>query len=658
MIYGAALGPFVKKALGEKGFQTNVKKMIETLPLDPAVSNMDAIVLGPKDMRGSLGLRLNEAIQERHPSVGVVYFYQKEKDTELIQGDVKKVKANKVNPEGIQDAINSIIEIRLIGSDHRVLESADKKVQDASLLETVLLPPEPPHIPEEPYIEPEADFEPEPTVLLAEVEVAVAEEPYVEPYSTLEARVAEMGKFGDFNFFKKSLQKDTILRELMVENTQYASLMKMLELLDQQIIDVFKDTSLTADERFEKLKALGIDRAAYKGLESSIVADKIMSIMVAIMKSAEETVDARIAGVRQALDSVASVKLVYQDQSRLQSLIESRLQVQMDLMELSKGVIEVYQAMDQSVSGLLEQFEAELPSNNDYINAVMNPLKPIFTPSNIGALTTKILGDLQQNRVSLSIMEEKIKSLINLVFKLCEEDATIIEYQQKLINLLLSQRVEDVVIVDSVIKNSLRIFVGPEDTGRTATALTWAGVVSRRQNTLLLDLTGESKLRQYGVEPMVLDTFLEQRLEQQFVCVEGNLNQTLERVDEVVAELKTRLNYYAHIHVILDAGQSELLSRLAPSALSVHFITDGTMRGTKLLKQTIESFTEENIAKKVILIDPPIDPVRMMQDLSIDPLLAKLIIIPHLPYIRACAYNHTKPYENKEVMAVFEEAFR
>ncbi|WP_229717255.1 hypothetical protein, partial [Paenibacillus aceti] len=124
------------------------------------------------------------------------------------------------------------------------------------------------------------------------------------------------------------------------------------------------------------------------------------------------------------------------------------------------------------------------------------------------------------------------------------------------------------VIVDSIVKNSLRIFVGPEDTGRTATALTWAGVISRRQNILLPDLTGESKLRQYGVEPMALDTFLEQRLEQQFVCVEGNLNQMLERVDEVVAELKTRLNYYAHIHVILDAGQSELLSHLAPSALS------------------------------------------------------------------------------------------
>ena len=88
------------------------------------------------------------------------------------------------------------------------------------------------------------------------------------------------------------------------------------------------------------------------------------------------------------------------------------------------------------------------------------------------------------------------------MFKLCEEDATIIEYQQKLINLLRAQRVEDVVIVDNVIKNSLRIFVGPADTGVTATAVTWSGVVSRRQNTLLLDLTGNSKLRQYGLEPV------------------------------------------------------------------------------------------------------------------------------------------------------------
>ncbi|QMV40477.1 hypothetical protein [Cohnella cholangitidis] len=52
MIYGASLGPFVKKALTDKGFQTNINKIIETLPLDPKVSNMDAVVLGPKDMYG------------------------------------------------------------------------------------------------------------------------------------------------------------------------------------------------------------------------------------------------------------------------------------------------------------------------------------------------------------------------------------------------------------------------------------------------------------------------------------------------------------------------------------------------------------------------------------------------------------------------------
>jgi hypothetical protein len=91
-----------------------------------------------------------------------------------------------------------------------------------------------------------------------------------------------------------------------------------------------------------------------------------------------------------------------------------------------------------------------------------------------------------------------------------------------------------------------------------------------------------------------------------------------------------------------------------------YYRVDGgiTPRGTKLLKQAIEAFTEENIAQKVILIDPPIDSIQMLVNLSIDPLMVKLIILPRLQYIRACSLNHTKPFESREVVEVFEEAFR
>lgn len=642
MIYGASLGPFVKKALPGRAFQTNVNKIIESLPIDPKESNMDAIILGPKDMNGVLGRMLEEALKKKHSDIKVIFFYQKDTEAALISGDVKKIRISKVTIEDIEEAINQTLDPNEIGQDSRVWESGDNRTYtNQTDAITELIPNEAGSV-----------------ETLANLEVAAAVEPNLVVTKSIEQRVAEMGEFSDFNFFKQSFEKDGIFKELLQENTKYADLVNLLESLDQKIAHIFTDISITAELRFELVKQISVDRSAYKGLQSNIVADKVISIMGAVVKSAEATLDSRIDTIRKAMDTISTVKLVFADQSRLQEIIDSRLAVQMDLMELSKEIIEVYQAMDQGVMDLLHHFDEEPPSDIAYINELMKPVKSLFKPQNIAAISNKVIGDLQKNKVSLSIMEDKIKSLINLVFKLCEEDATIIDYQQKLINLLMTQRVEDVVIVDNIIKNALRIFVGPSDTGRTATAVIWSGIMSRRQNTLLLDLTGNSKLSQYGMESVPLEGFLKDRLERPLLCVDGNLDEQLDVIDEVVAEIKTRLNYYSHIHIILDASQTALLSRLAASALVVHYITDCTPRGTKLLKQAIEAFTEENIAQKVILIDPPIDPIRMLSELSIDPLIVKLIILPRLQYIKACSLNHTKPFESQEIVEVFEEAFR
>ncbi|GKU77595.1 hypothetical protein [Paenibacillus sp. L3-i20] len=638
MIYGASLGPFVKKAITDKGFQTNSQKLIDLLPLDSSVSKMDAVVLGPKDVSGWKGKALKAAVKAKHSSVGVIYFYQKDSEIDLIEGDILKIKVEKLTLEQVSEAVQTVIDGKVISEDQQMFESADMRG----------------YLYNENESEKEVDTEP----LETPQPFAVQQIAQLEVSAGLEERVVEIGKFTGFDYLKKQLSKEHIQHDLSRQNMEYAEVVNMLDELDSQIAKVFKDSSIPPDMRFEKLKHIGVNRAAYKGLESSLVADKLTSVMESVLLSAEETVDARINQMREALDTITSARLLYEDHGKLEELINARLSVQMDLMELSKEIIEMYQAMDLSVNELIDHVQDKGPSNYAYINEIMDPIKPLFIPQNMAAITSRLLNDLHRNKLTFSIIEEKIKSVINLVFKLCEEDATIIAYQQKLIKLLQSQRVEDVVIVDHVIKNSLRLFIGPADTGRTATALTWSGIVSRRQNTLLLDLTGQTKLAQYGVEPMELDEFLETRVERQFLCVAGNSDNMVDRVEAIVSELKKRLNYYAHIHVLLDASQTALMSHLASSALSIHFITDCTPRGAELLKPVVEAFQEPNIAQKVILIDPPVDPIRLVNDIGIDPLLAKVIVLPHLKHVRACSLNRMKPYESKEVEEVFEEAFR
>ncbi len=633
MIFGSSLGPYIKKAFQEKAFQTNIKKIVELLSDDPRVSNMDAVVLGPKDFSGTKGSTLSLAVQSRHPAIGVIFFYRKDKEAELIDGNVEKIKLDRVLPEDVKRAVDRVIELHAIGRDQRVIESADNRIYGDDKEEGPVA-----------RVEAAAD------------EAAVSLEPEVKE-KTLEQRIGEIGQFADFDYFKTVLDKESVLKELK-DNVQYAEVVKLLETLDRRIAGIFADASVPAEARFEQVKQIAIERAALQGLENSLVADKVSSLIRAIVQSAEATVDKRIADIREALDTISHTKLMYEDQEQLKVLIESRMHLQMDLMELSKTMIELYRAMDSNVDDLLHWMGDKGPTRNDYVNELLKPIDGAFLPQNMAAVANKLIGDLRKSEVTFSIAEDKIKSMISLVFKLCEEDATIIEYQQKLIQLLQTQRVENIVIVDNVIKNALRLFVGPAHTGRTATALTWSGIVSRRHNTLLIDLTGNAKLRQYGVETVSLTQWMDERLERPFLCVEGDLENDLQRADEIVAELKTRMNYYPHIHMILDTAQVELLNRLASSALAVHFITDCTPRGTSLLKEAVEAFQGDNIARKVILIDPPIDPIRMVTSLSIDPLTTKVIILPRLQYIRACSLNRTRPYDSSEVVEVFEEAFR
>ena len=143
------------------------------------------------------------------------------------------------------------------------------------------------------------------------------------------------------------------------------------------------------------------------------------------------------------------------------------------------------------------------------------------------------------------------------LFELCEKDEEIIRYQQNVINLLKSNRVEDVVIVNSLLKKVLRVYTGATNTGRSSTAITWCGILSRRNNTLLIDLTGKSKFEEYGIVPMRLDDFMQSRVERQFLCVKSEGILGPDEIQNLIEVLKSRLNYYPYVNIIMDPEDAD-----------------------------------------------------------------------------------------------------
>lgn len=477
------------------------------------------------------------------------------------------------------------------------------------------------------------------------------------PVNSLEKSIENIRDFRDWNLFKEMLSKDTAIRELLEENSQFQGCVQMLSLFDEEIKSVYYNPGFTAEQKFEKVLEIGGRRSTITATHNDILSKKVLSIMEAVTVSARKTVEETLAAHRKAMEQIVVSNDSVVDENKLTDLISNRAKAEFDLLSLLKGIITLYQAMDMEVSDVILNLDKKLPSDNEFINNMVGSAGDILTPTNSKEVAVTMMRALQGHREQFALLEESVKKVIDAIHNLLQKDADIIEYQQFMIRTLKAHRVEDAVVIDGVLKNVLHIYVGTDNTGRTATTLTLAGVMSRRRNTLLIDLTKDNKLRNYGVEPVQLDEFTRTRIERQLCVVEGSLDDS-ENVMETIAELKTRLDYYPHIMVTCDAEDTKLVAQLAENALSVNFITNCTTASLEAIADAYKKMTVENVARKVIMIDPPIDILRLATKMEVDVTMTKCISVPNLSKIKMCSVVMDKPYEYSEVRNAFDEAFR
>lgn len=662
MIYIASLAAFGKKTYGDKIYQTKINKIVEQLMLNPKVSGMDSIIIGPKDLTNvAVRESLTEALKKKHDDILVIYLYTNDKEEKyLVSEHVLARKIDKrINLQSFKETTTSIFENWDSIKKSDVPKKAKNSEEEPEPIEEIMPTP----LPKEEPVEEKVELTPPPIEEHIPEEEPASSEPAPPPIPTYskmtEDRIRECIQFSDWDLFKRLMTKETIVSDLMLQNNDYASTINMLSNLDRDIVKLFKDEQKTVEERFDAIKTIGVERSNYRVKQNNIIAEKIASILTTITISAESMIHNRLQEITAALDYYeASDKRLYrQNKEILEALIEDRMKLQLELHELSKNLITVYQSMDVTVNDIIATFDNGLPSDNTYVNEVYKSTSEIFTPVNASKLASKLMSDLQKNRISLSALENLIQEVVSKVFYLCEIDESIISHQNKLIKLLESQNVEDVVIVDTILKNALRLYIGPHDVGTRATTITLAGVLSRRQNTLLLDLSGNAKFKDYGIEPVTLEHFLENRIEDQLVCVEGHILNP-NNLDDIIKELKMRLNYYPYINIILDPSQISMIEKLAEHALSITYITDCTNRSNAQIKQCNNQLKQPNIAKKTVLIDPTVDELLILQQLSIDPLTTKIITLPYLSKMKSYAIKGQPPYNDPELRDIYELAFR
>lgn len=696
MIYSASLNVPVKRSSLKENVQTSTApKIISLMGLDPDTSNMDVVILGPKDAIGPRATALQKAINSKHPDVCVIYLYEKDSDADLIECRYKK-QCKKIKESVIVEAFEEFVGDHKLRSGKQQLTSADFEVQDdgddvfAKGGNTRAIPPAK-EIPAEDDMLPGDDESTYSESQAAEIKVnpqdfnfdippidtsdVFEDEPKplntdtvtherlttvpAENVGKIEDYLAGIKSFEDWSLFKEHLTKDSVVKQLINENSEYTGLINMLDVLDRRIETVWRDSALSAEQKFDAIKSIGLEKSAVRAASNSINVEKVISIISTIVLSAQRTVEDKLASLDTALYKISTDKSAITDTTYIDKAIEERTKVQLELLNLSRGIVDIYKSIEGLVTDEIKELDANLPSANQFINNMVSPIGiQIFTPQNTTVLANRLMRCLQENTIIASQLEESVNQIIEHLFELCDKDEEIIRYQQNLINLLKSNRVEDVIITNTLLKKSLRLFVGADNSGRSATAIVWCGILSRRQNTLLIDLTGRAKFRDYGINPMRLDDFMTSRTEMPFLCVESKSIPTPEELDDIVNQLKSRLNYYPYINVIVAPEDVEGLKQLSDDALCVHYITDCSTTSIKVMRDVVKNHTSTNIARKLVTIDTPVSPLMIADSVGIDPTTVRIITLPNVMAVRSCALRHDKPYEYTDVVRIFEEAFR
>lgn len=729
MIYVASLAAPVKKAFADKCHSTTIGAIIEQMNIDPQVSNMEACVLGPRDVVGVNRAKVQAAIRTKHPGVCIIYIYTKDKESDMLDVPFKKA-VKKITEETVEEAVLDFLDTHMV-SANKTVPSRDQRVgktitsrptdralttggtkgnllksavrKEVSETETYMLDAalglcyylDPlgqmvycDEITHEPLSRAQiqeckerlsaanqqvatAEEEPEedegedwdiPVNLPTKAPVVLEKPKPVESFqersvSSLEKNIESIRDFHDWELLKRNLTKDTAVRELIEENTTFQGVVQMLNVLDVEIKTVFYDPGLTASQKFEKILEIGGNRSVLAATKNDLVTRKVLDIMEAVTISARRTVEELLLDHRKAMEQLIISEENIGDESTVLDLIRRRTEAEFELLAVVKGIISLYQAMDMEVNQVILDLDKHIPSDNEFVNNMIGPAATVLTPTNTKDLAHMMMMSLQSKREVMSLLQESVDKVIDAIHNILKKDQDIIDHQQYMIKMLKAHHVEDAVVIDGIIKNILNLYVGTEGTGRTATTLTWSGVLSRRRNTLLIDLTGSNRFKDYGVEAIPLQEFLRARIDRPLCVVEGYTDDP-EEIAEMVQELKTRLDYYAYINVVLDVSQVDTIQSLSEEAYTLNYVSNCTNESLMDIAEIYKNNTTTNIARKLLLIDPPLDVLKLAERTGVDVTMTRCVTIPNLPKIKMCSLTNDAPYEYSEVRVAFEEAFR
>jgi len=387
-----------------------------------------------------------------------------------------------------------------------------------------------------------------------------------------------------------------------------------------------------------------------------MIATYVSSIISAVTETITQMVTDDMNKYRSRIADTDTKNLYVGNTEKVSKAMDDRYKIQVELASRIEGINKLVNTLSNVVTESSKDMYQNVPTNNPYINTFLRPVMG-FVPKDLTVHVESLFKALDQGVLTLSAVEGEIRALLESTALLCSVDEETVRYQQELIDTMRVQRVEDIVIVDSTIKSALRLFVGPDDSGKTAAAVVINEGLSRRGNALIVDLTGKDKLSNYLNDVESLEEHIKHSNDGSRIRLSVSDLSKL-NLDDFIEYLKDCVPKFRDISVLLDSDNGmEIFGKLQHFAKSVTVVCKTNLSCLNSVKHVIRSITAENIAKRVCVINPAVEPLEIMSLLDAQITEYKYTPIPNIPEIQACAIRRANPGMIKEVREVYMESF-
>lgn len=480
--------------------------------------------------------------------------------------------------------------------------------------------------------------------------------------SRLVDRIKNCNSVANVAMVAREISASELIKDLIESNSTYAGIEDKLSSLNDTIYAILGDTRITLSEKLSKIHAVMHDKAFFNSKGDTLIEQRLEEVIDTICLQTSTLLDARLSEIDTAIKRTQELKDTETNSARLSGLNETRANIIIELRTLENEIAAIYKSCDKLVISEATELSARNMEvvDNQMINAQLKARGSLIVSNEtLDAIRAAMTIASDKLPDIFRSMKLKIVSMNKLLGKLFDLDNEIIAAQQAIIDYLKAQNIEDTVVAESILKQSLRVYIGPEGAGMTIIPYLISKYKSRSKNVLLVNLTGTDKFADYGINPIPIDDFIVNQNQQEFAVVAGHVENTPAVAQKIASMLIRCADYYRIINVVLSPEQKELFQTIAQDVLSVNFITDTESKNVKLMKDVIAESNVGNVGRRVIINKADVAARPIITKLGLDEdINFQLLTIRRMPAVTEASLSSVDPYGISSVSVELEEVVR